>query len=312
MATVQVEMSPVEFAIENIQNGNGTFSVDDVVTFTGHKASLRGRVTGITQRLYGLNRQPGVALKVAITAGRLSDFSRPCFAGYTVTKTSDNTTGTVRTRCQVKFLAQLMSRTELQNMLDTAQELIKRAATLKMSDYALQWFGREAFESQVLATIHRRCAELHTRADGLVNMIFQCMQGETLGGIDDNDPLRNGGTCRIRLGRGFTYDRYSWGERVCTIVHELTHWFLDTVDQKLSDGTDCYGANCIRLAKSDQKSERLKALNNADNWAYYICQYRSAVDGRDWRYFTEEEIRSRGPFVPNGYNVVPALRAFYP
>ena len=159
--------------------------------------------------------------------------------------------------------------------------------------------------------VRMRCkGDLRGGCAGLTNVILQCGAGETLGAISTTDPLRNGPSCRIQLGRGFTYDRYSWGERVCTIVHELTHWFLNTVDQQLADGTDCYGVDCIRLAKSTIKTERAKALNNADNWAYYICQYRSAGGGDEWKNFTAEEIRARGPFVSLGYNVVPGLMAF--
>ena len=90
----------------------------------------------------------------------------------------------------------------------------------------------------------------------------------------------------------------------------MTHWFLTTVDAQLEDGTPCYGGLCLKLANSKIKSERVKALNNADNWAYYICQYRDVNDGRDWRFFTLREIEARGPFVSGAYNVVQSRMAF--
>lgn len=305
MATVTVEMSPQGFDLVNVQNG--TFVVGDLVTISGAKGSLPGHVTALKDRTYGQFGDPGVAVMVAVTGGRLSDFSAGGLAGYEVKQLNGNTVGTVRTPCHAKYRGQLMKSTELQKMHDSAEALIKEAATIQKSDYALQWFGKAAFDDRVLATIRRRCGDLNAGVSGLARVLFQCGQSETLGAIDTNDSWRGGGNCRIKLGRGFTYDRYSWGERVCTVVHELTHWFLDTVDATLAGGGDCYGGDCLKLARSQQKSEREKALNNADNWAYYICQYRSSGDTGDWSNFTEKEIADRGPFVSGGYNVVPGL-----
>lgn len=304
MATVSVEMSPNEFGLVDVQNG--PFAVGDVVTISGAKGTLEGRVCGLKNRVYGLQQVPGVAAMIAFTEGKISEFANGGFAGHAVKKKNGATEAKIRSPCFVKYKARLMKRTELQTMFDAAQELIGKAATVRKTDYALQWFGKAAFEGLAQTEIHRRCGELRGGVAGLAHMIFQCSPGETLGAIDTADPLRGGGSCRIKLGRGFTYDRYSWGERVCTIVHELTHWFLDTVDATMS-GADCYGGECLKLARSTQKSEREKALNNADNWAYYICQYRSPGDPHDWSNFTEQEIEARGPFVSGGYNVDSSL-----
>jgi len=308
MPTVAVEMTPLEFLVNN--SSGGDFHPHDIVELTGNKGTLRGNIFSVRPKILGANREPGFGIKVAINDGKVSNFSSfNSFKGYTITKKGGGPTGMIRPPYPI-YPAKRMNPKELQGMLDMGLELINRAAKLKFSDPAARWFGAEVFETGKLDQIHRRCVSLCAGCDGLKKVIFQCDPSETLGAIDTADPLRNGPICRIKLGRGFTYDRYSWGERVCTIVHELTHWFLNTVDAKLADGSDCYGLNCIRLAKSFSKVERQKALNNADNWAYYICQYRSATDPGDWRNFTEEEINARGPFVSGGYNVVPELIAF--
>jgi hypothetical protein len=309
MPTVSVEMSPVEFPIMNC---TGTLAPGDLVELTKTSSpTLKGRVFEVKNKKYGRDGEDGLGVKIGITEGRLSELTgQSPLAGYTVTKPSTGVTGTVRTPFMSRYRAKLMKPTELQKMLDMGLELIKRAATIKKSDYALQWFGSTAYEADELAKINRRCAELRNGCDGLTSVIFQCAASETLGAIDQADPLRHGPSARIKLGRGFTYDRYSWGEQVCTIVHELTHWFLDTVDES-QDGEDCYGLNCIKLAKHTSKTVRAKALNNADNWAYYICQYRTSGDPGDWRFFTANEIEQRGPFVAGGYNVVSSLISTY-
>lgn len=298
-------MTPQEFPLIEDE---GTFKPQDVVKIEGAKSDLRGVISSVKTRNYGNPPVPGLALMIAINRGDLSEFKNGGFAGYTV-KTAGGAKGTIRNPCSLKYSARLMKDTELQKMIVAAESLISKAAKYKSDGNARKWFGTKATTKDELAKIHRRCADLQQGVAGLSTVILQCAASETLGAISKTDPLRNGPVCRIKLGRGFTYDRYSWGERVCTIVHEMTHWFLDTVDETLSDGSDAYGAACIQMANSDV--DCTKALNNADNWAYYICEYRSDDEAGDWSNFTEQEIIARGPFVSGGYNIVQSLVARY-
>jgi Lysine-specific metallo-endopeptidase len=308
MATVSVEMSPREFPVVEIQ---GTFKENDVVTLDGPKARLRGVVRSITTKMMGNPQEPTTVLGIAINRGDVSPFKNGGFEGFKVEAVEGGAKGTVRAKCQTKFAARLLKTTELQTMLNKAEELIDLASQGKNSEYVTKWFGPLAEKPESQRAVFRGCAELKQYVAGLSNVILVCKDSETLGGIDSNDPLRNGPTCRIELGRGFTYDRYSWGERVCTLIHEMTHWFLKTVDVEMTDGTEAYGVNCLKLANS--ASEGPKAMNNADNWAYYICEYRSVSERakNDWRFFTTQEIIDRGPFASNGYNVVQSLIARY-
>ena len=91
----------------------------------------------------------------------------------------------------------------------------------------------------------------------------------------------------------------------------MTHWFLDTVDELTSLGRDAYGYECIKMANSDNETEYTKVLNNADNWAFYICEYRSDEETGDWSNFSETELRDRPAFVSGGYNVDQSLIARY-
>ena len=91
----------------------------------------------------------------------------------------------------------------------------------------------------------------------------------------------------------------------------MTHWFLDTADAVSSLGKDASGYECIKMANSDKATESSKVLNNADNWAFYIREYRSDDEAGDWRNFSETELKNRSPFVSGGYNVEQALIARY-
>lgn len=305
MPVVSIETTPQEFPIVNVQ---GTFKVNDVVKITGPKSDLRGVVRELKTKNFGNPPAPAPCLMIAIDRGDLSPFKNGGLAGYAV-KSNDGASAEVRAPCALKFSAVLMKDLELQKMVDAAESLIAKAARFKSDEKARKWFGTKATTPLELAKIHRRCAELQQGVAGLSKVVFQCAASEMLGAISTTDPLRNGPVCRIQLGRGFSYDRYSWGERVCTIVHEMTHWFLDTKDEKLTDGSDAYGAACVRLAESD--TDNALALNNADNWGYYICEYRGEGEAGDWRNFTVQEIVQRGPFVSGANNVVQSLVARY-
>jgi hypothetical protein len=265
----------------------------------------------MTVKQLGNPQVPTTVLVIAINRGDVSSFKNGGFAGYRIETTDGGATGTVRAACQTKIAARLLKTTELQTMFNQAEDLIGRAADGKNAEHAIKWFGPLAAKPNAQSAIFRGCAELKAHLAGVSHLILVCKDTETLGGINSNDPLRNGPTCRIELGRGFSYDRYSAGERICTLIHEMTHWFLKTVDVEMADGTEAYGANCIDLSTS--ATDGWKAMNNADNWAYYICEYRNGTEraNGDWRFFSQQEINDRGPFVKNGYNVVTSLVALY-
>jgi len=85
----------------------------------------------------------------------------------------------------------------------------------------------------------------------------------------------------IRLEPGFHSNRYGWGEKTLSILHELTHLTIGTLDKQTQDGSDAYGMNkCIDL--KNWKPE--DAYRNADNWMYYFnCYHGNTIDrGKDW------------------------------
>lgn len=305
MAVVRIEMAPKVFPLIDVR---GTFNQNDTVALEGAKGKLLGIVQSVKNVKIAGRIDPALGVSISIYRGDVSEFKNGGFGGYSV-KSANGATGTVLEPPLLTYAGRLLKDTEMQKMLNAAESLIKKAATYKSDAYARQWFGTKATTKEELAKIHRRCAELQQGVAGLATVIFQCTNGETMGGISTVDPLRGGPTCRIQIGRGVTYDRYSWGERVCTIIHEMTHWFLNTEDAVTTYGKDAYGYECIKMADSD--TECGKVLNNADNWAFYICQYRSDEEAGDWSNFTETELKNRPPFVSGGYNVEQSLIARY-
>lgn len=304
MATVSIETGSQWFLCKS--SSGSVFKNDDVVTFTpgsSDTAKLEGRVTESKTTNFGNPPVKTLQLRIAITAGDLSNFTKnDSFANYKINAKVGDAKAIVHPSCKTKFSALLLKTTELQKMFEMATKLIKAASEGKSDDKAKKWFGTIApSKGGELERIHTRCAELNKGVGEIANAVFEVVGGEFLGGIDPNvkGRLKGGGTCRIQLGRGFTFTRYSWGEKVATIVHELTHWILNTVDAKYGSD-DAYGPKCIALTKDARECS--KALNNADNWAFYICEYRGEGGTEDWKYFTEDEMTERGPFSDDPKN----------
>jgi hypothetical protein len=305
MAQVSCETGPLWF---QFQSSSGVeFKPNDAIEFvltTGGNAVLEGRVLEIKSTNFGNPPKQTLQLLVVMTDGDLTPFTQKFgFAAYKVRATGgSNSEAVVHPKCQMMYKARLFRNNELQTMFNRAEQLIQAAAVKPSDEHARKWFGTIATsKGGELAKIHRRCAELSVGVNSLSSAVFEVVNGEFLGGIDPptKGELKGGPNCRIQLGRGFSYTYYVWGEKVATIVHELTHWFLNTVDAKF--GTkDAYGPTCIALTRDPK--ENAKALNNADNWAYYICEYRGNTN-EDWRFFSEQELLLRTPFSQDPKNV---------
>lgn len=304
MATVLIETGPQWFICAS--STGVPFKADDAVTFTppaGGAVALEGRITETKTANFGNPATPTLQLGIAVTSGDLSLFQKEgVFASYKIKGKGSTSEAVVHAACKTKYSAQLFKASELQQMFDKAVTLIKAATDGHDDAFAKKWFGTIATSKGTeLAKIHQRCGELNSGVEGLAIAVFEVVGGEFLGGIDPKakGKLKGGGTCRIQLGKGFAYTRYSWGEKVATIVHELTHWILGTVDAKYGN-EDAYGVKCIEMTRDAKECS--KALNNADNWSFYICEYRGADVANDWRFFTEPELKGRCPFSQDPKN----------
>lgn len=77
----------------------------------------------------------------------------------------------------------------------------------------------------------------------------------------------------ICLGNYFLDVGRQWGEDIVTLIHEISHRrdVLGTNDEQYGGGgDDMYQALAVKSAK--EKSERLRCLTNAENWAYFAAQ----------------------------------------
>ncbi len=90
----------------------------------------------------------------------------------------------------------------------------------------------------------------------------------------------------LRVYVGLLFKKRTYDDKVQTIVHELSHRILDTDDvaNAVCSGADehkCYGiANAKALAAlspAPAKPEE-SALNNADNFAYYVCECNDLIN----------------------------------
>ena len=99
----------------------------------------------------------------------------------------------------------------------------------------------------------------------------------------------------IQINNGFRSDLYSYGEKVGTIIHELSHKCIGANDEQIAL-VDCYGAKlCAVMARMRPDL----AITNAENWGYYFTSYHTDLQklGANWKYLTEDEMVSVGPRI---------------
>jgi hypothetical protein len=204
--------------------------------------------------------------------------------------------------------ARLVKQETLQQMSAEVVALVKKASELsgnpdkKFKEKVKTWFGPPAMnedpDKKKLDTIKEGLGKLLICVTTAKGISFTCKDITTLASADLKSAALD-----FTLGTGFTWERYSWGEKVCTIIHELTHKAIPTKDvgayavDALGGSNVAYGAKCIQLAKV--KGDNAKALTNADNWGYFICEFRKeagVVDAKDpdkWKFFKLLEIEAR-------------------
>lgn len=191
----------------------------------------------------------------------------------------------------------------LNQMLTSALALAERAANHPDADYKKAWFGNAALTNnhEIDAWARKVYGYLN---GGLRKLDFSCCA--TAGSIASfaqysADKVRGGKenlptVRKMQLNAGFHSARYSYGEKVGSILHEITHMSIGTNDEKLLD-RECYGAPlCGALARIRPEL----ALTNADNWGYYFTNYHVDLNwtGDDWKYLTEAEVEERAAGMP--------------
>lgn len=188
----------------------------------------------------------------------------------------------------------------LQEMLDEAVALISYAAKNPNEAHMKKWFGDENVRRS-RAAIDEGIEQIRQWVKDKKSIKFIARKSMGLGATDQSKDNNE-----IFLDKGFRMTRYSWGEKVCTMIHEISHKSAlktnDAVEYSGSGepGGAYYGALCMDLFADRLKYT--KAIKNADNWAYYICEYRTAAgvqtsnNAAKWRNFTKRELTARGAF----------------
>lgn len=159
----------------------------------------------------------------------------------------------------------------VQALLTDAEKLIKTAAAKPDIKLMKTWFGTrnivstgsEAYKAIVLGTafLARWCDE----SGGVVHFVGKNYAGSLAACNWTNDERV------IFLNSAFPMKRWSWGERVCTVLHEFSHKVLETKDETYKS-KPAYGMRCVTMAQDVSDYEL--AITNAENWGYYLCSYR--------------------------------------
>lgn len=188
---------------------------------------------------------------------------------------------------------------ELRKFVKAAKEMVQAAAAGFDTDsvHRITWFGAES-GTRKWAAIGVKLNDLNNYFQStLATIKFACTYGDGIAAIDPTKFDGTSASVTVLLDRGFCWRRFSDGEIICSIVHEFTHIICGTTDEKLG-AVDQYGlTKCQALAVSDPD----KAWKNADNLAYYICEYRANATDRatiDWACLDSVSFVARSPLGP--------------
>jgi hypothetical protein len=186
--------------------------------------------------------------------------------------------------------AYLLKVSYLAEIVNACESIIDEASRNPSRDKFGNWFGKKNdtdlnFEhskqhvNSMLGYVRSTLLELES------------IQEATIAKTDQSDPR-----LRIGLGTRFSMDMYSFGERVVTFLHEISHKTtgLKTKDE-LYKGNEAYKGVALDLANDN--AEFARALKNAENWAYYLASYHvdaNLGEGEKWKYTTSKvDIESR-------------------
>lgn len=156
------------------------------------------------------------------------------------------------------------------------------------------WFGVET-DTLKWSAIGTKIIELDNYFKNTIGMIkFACTYENGIAAIDPKKFNSTSATVTVLLDKGFCWRRYSDGEIICSIVHEFTHIICGTTDERLAS-KDQYGLTKCQALATDHPDQ---AWKNADNWAYYICEYRNQTTNSptiDWNYLDANSYSQRTP-----------------
>jgi hypothetical protein len=168
-------------------------------------------------------------------------------------------------------------------LFDAACNLIYQAKTTPDKDLVVKWFGDRA---QLVEDVEPKVEQTHTFLQNNILQVRFALRKENLGAYDRDFHIPN----VAQLGKGILYTRYSWGEKVMTLLHEMSHVILGTLDIGADSKTQtyegmgaCYGPWALKLAKNSLKDPlwgsfgREKAIMNAENWGYYFLSYWTKI-----------------------------------
>jgi len=183
---------------------------------------------------------------------------------------------------------------ELRRLVDEVDLLLRTAAQQQSADLMKDWFGKNFEGSRAggskLAVLNG-CTSIRTYlTNNTLEFISKDVNSFAFADQSEDAP-------RVFLGKWFGFKWFTWGDRIVTLIHELSHkCSMKTKDQNYK-GEPAYKYKCVQL--SQDGSDYAKALTNAENWGYFIAShYRLAAlaanRAEDWKYLPKSKLEERG------------------
>ncbi|MFT3776416.1 MAG: hypothetical protein QM820_64570 [Minicystis sp.] len=166
------------------------------------------------------------------------------------------------------------------NVIDVCSSMRK---STKSQALARTWFGFKVDLEEVYGGVDTLIQ--HLTKKGLLVRFARDKMG-SLGAYDPDFWIPG----VAQLGKPILYKRYTWGEKVMTFLHEMSHAILGTVDKgadpeyssRFSLGA-VYGPDALKLASgklSHPFNGPTEAIKNAENWGYFLVNHHVFIDDK--------------------------------
>ena len=176
---------------------------------------------------------------------------------------------------------------ELRKMVVAGQELVNSAFKNPNENGAAEWWFGSGVDHKVLAA---KLDSFKIFLSKLSLLCFECAEGTeyatSYAACAQNQFNATSTDLRIYLGGGFKNDKYSLGVIINAYLHELSHICLRTDDVPKGEKNDSKKYYTAKKARELAKTNPKLAITNAENWGYYLCEFRKNVtnyDIIDWK-----------------------------
>ena len=175
----------------------------------------------------------------------------------------------------------------LRKVVVAGRQLVNSAFKNPNENKAADWWFGSGHDSKDLAA---KLDTFNNFMNKLSLLCFECAEGpdyaNSYAAVPQSMFNATATDLRVYLGGGFKNEKYSLGVIINSYLHELSHICLKTDDVPKNVKDDSKKYYTAKKARELAKKNPKLAITNAENWGFYLCDFRKKVTNYntiDWK-----------------------------